>query len=126
MSEEIDLLRMQLENPMARQYDPTSKHSGGYTPGRKGTIMDLAPPAALEVLRAAIYDPAALQVGKTPQLWGYKDGVIYNFKWDNVGAWHGYPVEVKPPNAVLQEWLRSGTISRPAYGKILGYPNSGF
>jgi hypothetical protein len=88
--------------------------------------MRLASQAALEVLRAAIYDPAKLLAGKTPQLWSYKDRIIYNFKWDNAGAWHGYQVEVKPPNAVLQEWLRSGTITRPAYGKILGYPNSGY
>jgi hypothetical protein len=88
--------------------------------------MDLSPEVALEVLRAATYDPAETERRVTPSLWGYRNGVIYRFMFDGVARWHGYPTDEKPPNAVLQQWRDNGTITNAEYGKIRRYPNRGF
>jgi len=117
--------RNQLQNPALRKYEPISKHGGGYTPGVHGAVMDLGRAAAAEVLHAAIYDPGAAAGNKAPSLWSYRDGKTYRFMWDNQGAWHGYPAEEKPPNAVLQQWRDNGTITEAEFGKIRKYPARG-
>ncbi len=115
----------QLENPATRQYAPIPKHSGGPTRGRHGTVMNLSFAEALQVLRAATYDHGAETAGKPPSLWGYCQGKVYRFMWDGAGAWHGYPADEKPPQAVLQQWREDGTISEVEYGKIRRLPNRG-
>ncbi len=117
--------KSQLQNPALRRYEATPKHGGGYTAGAQGTIMDLGPGAAAELLRAAIFDPGIAAGNKAPSLWGYRNGKIYRFMWDNQGAWHGYPAEEKPPNAVLQQWRDNGTITEAEFGKIRKYPARG-
>ena len=115
----------QLQTPAARRYVPIPKHGGSPTQGRRGTVMDLAFGEAVEALCAAVYDPALPAGGKAPSLWGYRDGKVYRFMWDNAGGWHGYPADEKPPNAVLQQWRQNGTISEAEYGKVRRYPNRG-
>jgi hypothetical protein len=117
--------KTQAQNAALRKYEPIPKHSGGYTGGAQGTIMDLGAAAAGVELRAAVFDPAAALGNKAPSLWGYRSGRIYRFMWDNQGAWHGYPAEEKPPNAVLQQWRDNGTITEAEFGKIRKYPARG-
>jgi hypothetical protein len=117
--------KSQLEHPALRQYEATAKHGGGYTGGTQGTIMDLGAAAAAELLRAAIFDPSGAAGNKAPSLWGYRDGKVYRFMWDNQGAWHGYPAQEKPPNAVLQQWRDNGTITEAEFGKIRKFPARG-
>ena len=77
--------RPQLRNPQLRVYDSgvQSKHGGGYTPGRHGTVMTLSPIVAQEVLRSALYDPAEALGGKAPKLWGIHQETISQFMYDN-------------------------------------------
>jgi hypothetical protein len=117
--------KLQLQQPLLRQYATVPKHSGGFTPGRQGTIMDLSPLFAEEVLRAARYDTSAASGEKAPSLWGYYDGRIYRFMWDNVDAWHGYPTEEKPPNDVLRQWRQNGNLTQAELGKIRRLPGRG-
>ena len=114
--------KLQLAEPNLREYDPIHQHDPR---GPDKTIMDLSPLMAAEVLRAAKYDPAAASGDKAPPLWGYCHGKVYRFMYDNAGRWHGYPVEEKPPNAVLQQWRQSGTLSEAEFGKIRRYANRG-
>ncbi len=121
----MDHWKLQLRQPQMRKYDPISKHSSASHRGRRGSIMDLKPTDALRVLRAACFDPAYLERDNAPSLWAFENGGIYRFMFDNDAAWHGYPAQEKPPNAVLQRWRNDGTITEAEYGKIRRLPNRG-
>jgi Pretoxin HINT domain len=78
-----------------RDYAPTDKHK----PGGWGTPMDLDNTTASEVLRSGIQGPN----GK--QIYGYKNGKMYEFQPDNTGGYHGYPVPGNQvPPCILEEW----------------------
>jgi hypothetical protein len=114
--------RTQLVTAAIRQYEEISKHG----PGGFGTTMDLSAAEALELLRAAIYDPVEATRG-VPSLWGYRDGRVYRFMCNGrvPAAWHGYPADEKPPNAVLQLWRSQRTISEADYNRLRRLPARG-
>lgn len=111
----------ELKNPALRRFD--AAYHGDVALLRK-TKMDLKPADALAVLRDAVYDTAEA-AGKAPSLWGFKDGKIYRFMFDNRGLWHGYPAAEKPPMGVLRQWLADKKITNAEYGKILQLPHRG-
>jgi hypothetical protein len=113
---------MQLTNAAVRQYEDIPKHGrGGF-----GTTMDLSAIEALAVLRAAIYDTAEATRGIL-SLWGYHGGRVYRFMCNGrtPAAWHGYPADEKPPNAVLQQWRTHRTISEAEFNKLRRLPSRG-
>lgn len=80
-------------------YIPSPKHlRGGW-----GTLMDLDDQVAQGVLDQGIVS------GK--QIYGYHDGKYYEFKNDNAGGFHGYPIgEAKLPVSVKKELYDRGII----------------
>jgi hypothetical protein len=93
----------------SRTYTPTAKHE----PGGWGTEMDLDRETAERVLNDGILSPNQRQV------YGYRNGKVYEFQPDNVGGYHGYPVpgnEVPPP--VLRQMRDEGTITNSEYKKL--------
>ncbi len=98
----------------APKYSPTSKHQkGGW-----GTEMDLDDITAQHVL-----DNSTV-LGK--QSYGYHNGKIYEFQYDNVGGWHGYPIpsiqliSKSGGTKILRQWLKDGILSKPDYNKLIG------
>jgi RHS repeat-associated protein len=90
-------------------YKPEAKHAKGRAWEGAGE-MDLSDKEAQEVL-----DNSAL-IGK--ERWGYKDGKLYNFKYDNAGKWHGYRVGTAP--AVYLRVLRTlKIITKAQYNKFI-------
>ena len=72
--------------------------------------MDLSDIEAQDVLKKS------MQIGD--QRFGYKDGKLYNFMYDNAGTWHGYQVNTAP--AIYLRSLRSQKIiSNSQYNKFL-------
>lgn len=70
-------------------YVPSSKHRNQGERGRKGTLMDLSDIEAQEVLDESYIN----NWFKGKKYYGYKNGKFYEFKTDNAGTYHGYPVE---------------------------------
>jgi len=62
------------------RYVPSPKHA----PGGWGTLMDLDDEVAQSVLDNGV------RYGR--QIYGYHDGKYYEFQYDNVDGYHGYPV----------------------------------
>ena len=90
------------------KYSPTDKHK----PGGHGTTMDLDDKTAAKVLKNSVIS------GK--QRYGYYDGKVYEFKDDNVGGWHGYPVGgSKIPSNILRQWLKENKITKSKYNKLI-------
>lgn len=87
---------------------PSPKHAlGGW-----GTPMDLSDSQAQNVLNNSI------QGGK--QKYGLSGGKLYEFQPDNVGGWHGYPVQgTEVPPKVSREFLSRGDISKAEYNKMI-------
>jgi hypothetical protein len=97
-----------------RTYDPGPSLPGGkHGPGGWGTLMDLDPVTAQQVLQEAI------SVDGKKQLYGYYEGKIYEFQPDNAGTYHGYPIPGdQAPTGVLRELRNSGKISNAEYNKL--------
>ena len=95
------------------EYSPTKKHM----PGGWGTEMDLSNEVAKEVLQKS------KQLGR--QRYSYYSGKIYEFQPDNVGGWHGYPIQStdliseKGATGLIKSWLDEGLISKAEYNKII-------
>ncbi|MCC6373089.1 MAG: hypothetical protein IT236_18945 [Bacteroidia bacterium] len=99
-----------LDNPV---YAPTPKHQkGGW-----GTLMDLDDATAQEVLNNSS------NLGK--QKYGFHKGKIYEFQPDNVGGWHGYPInpreliEKSGGTKVIRQWLKEGKMTKADYKKLI-------
>lgn len=78
------------------RYVPSPKHAAGGW----GTLMDLNDEIAQTVLDKGIVS------GK--QIYGYHEGRFYEFQPDNVGGFHGYPIDRKevPAKALkqMEDW----------------------
>jgi filamentous hemagglutinin len=96
------------DNVTPLKYTPTKKHQkGGH-----GTEMDLNDKTASEVLNKSIKE------GK--QRYGVNGEKVYKFQPDNVGGWHGYPVDGKEvPAKVVRELFKNGQISKPLYNRLI-------
>lgn len=120
------LWKQQLSSPMLRKYVPTPKHQTGASHGRKGTVMDLGDVQATKVLQEALHDTGAALTDKAPRLWGYHRGNVYQFHYDNAGGWHGFPVETKPPDSVIQIWRATRRVTEAEFNRIRRLANRGF
>ncbi|WP_437906348.1 hypothetical protein WME95_50570 [Sorangium sp. So ce327] len=120
------LWKQQLTSPALRKYAPTPKHAGRGGPGVKGTIMDLDDAQARQLLQSALHDAAAPLRDKAPRLWGYRNGKVYQFHYDNAGGWHGFSDDVKPPDYVIQQWRATKAISEAEFNRVRKLPNRGF
>lgn len=120
------LWKQQIANPALRKYVPTPKHTLKGGPGKKGTFMDLDDAQAKQVLQSALHDAAEPLRDKAPRLWGYRNGRIYQFHYDNAGGWHGFPDNVKPPDHVMQQWRAAKVISEAEFNRMRKLQNRGF
>lgn len=85
------------------KYNPSAKHRNQGERGKKGTIMDLSDTEAQQVLEQAYVHKWL--AGK--KYYGYKNDKFYEFQPDNVGSYHGYPVDRNEvPDKVLQEIVK--------------------
>lgn len=91
-----------------QRYVPSPKHE----PGGWGTTMNLSDEVAESVLKES------QQIGR--QRYGFREGKIYEFQFDNAGGWHGYPI---PGNEAPVSYLRSlkneGIISTAEYNNLI-------
>jgi hypothetical protein len=90
------------------KYSPTKKHQkGGH-----GTKMNLDDETAQGVLNSSDL------IGK--RRYGLYNKQVYEFKSDNVGGWHGYPIDGdKAPPGFLRKFLNQGEISKSTYKKLI-------
>jgi len=89
------------------KYEHSPKHRNQGERGKKGTIMDLSDTEAQQVLEQAYVHKWL--AGK--KYYGYKNDKFYEFQPDNVGSYHGYPVDRNEvPDKVFQK-IRSESIS---------------
>ncbi|WP_156090489.1 hypothetical protein [Planktothrix paucivesiculata] len=78
------------------KYEASQKHE----PGGHGTLMNLSKEDAKEVFNESYRN----NWFEGKQYYGYKNGKFYEFQPDNVGGYHGYPVERKEvPSRVLKK-----------------------
>ncbi|HWA28929.1 MAG TPA: RHS repeat-associated core domain-containing protein [Lacunisphaera sp.] len=98
--------RIRLSSPQAGSLFPRPqplvfKGTAKHAPGGHGTLMDLDHATAQTLLNRSI------QVGK--QRYAFHNGKLYEFKSDNAGTWHGYPIpgNEAPPTALRQLVLRN-------------------
>jgi RHS repeat-associated protein len=96
----------------ARIFEPSPKHDplSGWD-----SLMDLNPETAAMVLNKGIVGPNGRQV------YGFYDGVLYEFQQHEPGRFHGYPVpggKENVPNAVLKEMRKRGIINQPQFNKL--------
>ena len=76
--------------------------------------MDLDDTEAVEVLNNGILSPNGKQV------YGYRDGKLYEFQPDGVGGYHGYPIPGnEAPPEVLRQLKAQGVIGNKEYKKML-------
>lgn len=81
-------------------YVPSPKHRNQGERGRKGTLMDLTDTEAQEVLDYGYIH--SWDEGK--KYYGYKNTRFYEFQPDNVGGYHGYPIERdEVPSRILKK-----------------------
>jgi RHS repeat-associated protein len=90
-------------------YRPSDKHKkGGH-----GTEMDLDDATAELVLKKSI-------LGSSKARYGWYNGKLYEFRYDNAGGWHGYPIKgLEAPTRVLREMLSKNWITMSEYMKLI-------
>ncbi|MGV9860464.1 hypothetical protein ACWDTD_17680 [Gordonia sp. NPDC003425] len=111
--EHIAMLVAQTDDDNDPRYVPSPKHDPS-TPdhGRRGTPMDLSDEEAQQVLDESI--------ASGRRRYGTSDDRLYEFKDDNAGGWHGYPVTPQEiPNSVLKKMMEDGLITKRQYRKWL-------
>ncbi len=98
-----------------RKYDPTPALPGGkHGPGGWGTFMPLDPVTAQKVLNEGI------QLDGDEQVYGLREGVFYEFRPDNAGTYHGYPVPGNEvPTGVLREFRNVGRLTKGQYNRAV-------
>lgn len=78
-----------------------------------GTEMDLDASTAQKVLNGSTRSGG--------QRYGWHGGRLYEFQYDNAGAWHGYPIPGnKAPTSVLRGLRAQGIISNSEYNAPTG------
>lgn len=90
------------------RYAPIRKHdAGGW-----GSRMDLDQRTGQDLLNRSILS------GK--QRYAWRGGRLYEFKADNTGGWHGYPIRGnEAPGSVLRLLRSRGDISQAEYTRLL-------
>jgi hypothetical protein len=92
----------------ALRYRQHVKHKRVPAPGRKGTLCPTGVDAQ-GLLSRSDRDESAPR-----KRWAWSAGCAYCAHYDNVDAWHGFPVRLTDvPASIWQLWLEEGRITRP-------------
>jgi hypothetical protein len=99
-----------LTNGLWLKYAPIPKHAAGGW----GTLMDLTPNVAEQVLNRGFVGPNGRQVYCCHQ------GRLFEFQHDNVGTFHGYPVRgAEVPSRTLREMRDANAITEIEYQRFI-------
>jgi hypothetical protein len=92
------------------RYELIAKHAKGGS----GTLMDLDDVTAKKVLNSGIRDDSGRQV------YSYHEGKIYEFQWDGIDKFHGYPIRAsEAPANILRRMVDDGIITDVLYRRLI-------